>query len=127
MINTIESVINTYEKALNGNDINTILSLYGSNPIFMPQHSKALEGRDAIRAGYAHVFSEIKLNIAFTIHDVEVIGDTAWARTSSVGKTLVLAPGITVSESNNELFIFRKEKGEWLIHQYLFSTTEPKG
>ena len=47
----IETILKTYETALNGNDIETILGLYGDTPVFMPQHAPALVGRDAVRAG----------------------------------------------------------------------------
>ena len=52
----------------------------------------------------------------------EVLGDTAWVRTSSTGQTRVLATDTERQEGNNELFIFQREAGEWKIHRYLFST-----
>ena len=124
--NTIESILNAYEAALNGNDTGAILNLYGSDPVFMPQHSQALIGREAVRAGYDQVFATIKLNIRFDIHEIQEARDWAWARTSSAGRTQILAAGVEVSEGNNELFVFRKENGLWKIHRYLFSTTQPR-
>ncbi|MDH5331128.1 MAG: SgcJ/EcaC family oxidoreductase [Aquincola sp.] len=121
---SIEVLVKAYEKALNTNDLESILNLYGQTPVFMPQHAPALVGREAVRAGYRQVFETIKLNIEFTIHDLEVLGDTAWARTSSAGRTRILSAGIEVAEGNNELFIFKRENGDWKIHRYLFSTTQ---
>lgn len=123
---SVETQIKVYEKALNSNDIESILSLYGEAPVFMPQHAPALVGREAVRAGYRQVFETIKLNVEFTIHEVEVLGDTAWARTSSAGRTRILAAGIEVQEGNNELFVFKRENGVWKIHRYLFATTQPR-
>lgn len=123
---SVETQLNAYEKALNTNDIEAILGLYGQAPVFMPQHAPALVGRDAVRAGYRQVFDTIKLNVEFTIHEVEILGDTAWARTSSAGRTRILAAGIEVAEGNNELFVFKRENGDWKIHRYLFATTEPR-
>ncbi len=124
---SIESQLKAYEKALNTNDIDTILGLYGQAPVFMPQHAPALVGRDAVRAGYRQVFDTIQLNVEFTIHEVEILGDTAWARTSSAGRTRILAAGVEVAEGNNELFVFKRENGDWKIHRYLFSTNRPRG
>ena len=123
---SIQSIIKSYETALNGNDIETILSLYGSEPVFMPQHAPALAGRDTVRAGYEYVFSTIKLNVLFNIHEVEEAGDWAWVRTSSSGSARVLDANIEVTEGNNELFVFRRENGEWKIHRYLFATNRPR-
>jgi uncharacterized protein (TIGR02246 family) len=123
---SIQSVLRSYETALNSNAVDTILDLYGSEPVFMPQHALALVGRDAVRAGYEQVFATIKLDVRFEIHEVEEAGDYAWARTSSSGRTKILAADLQVNEGNNELFIFRRENGAWKIHRYLFATTQPR-
>ena len=124
---SVQSVLRSYEAALNANDVDAILGLYGSDPIFMPQHAPALVGRAAVRAGYEQVFATIKLDIRFEIHEVEELGDRAWARTSSNGRTRILAAGVEVDEGNNELFVLRRETGAWKIHRYIFSTTQPRG
>ena len=121
----IVNVIKAYEKSLNASDAEAALALYGDDPIFMPQYSAALSGRDAVKAGYEKVFSTLKLNVNFTIHEVVEMGDLAYVRTTSAGKTEILAKKTTVKEGNNELFIFRKEHGKWKIHRYLFASTNP--
>ena len=121
----IVEVIKAYERSLNASDIQGALALYGEDPIFMPQYSVALIGREAVKNGYDHVFNTLKLNVIFTIHEVVEMGDLAYVRTTSAGKTEILAQKTTVQEGNNELFIFRKEHGEWKIHRYLFASTNP--
>jgi uncharacterized protein (TIGR02246 family) len=121
----IVNVIKAYEKSLNASDTTAALELYGADPIFMPQFSTALSGREAVKAGYDHVFNTLKLNVIFTVHEVIEMGDLAYVRTTSAGKTEILAAKTTVKEGNNELFIFRKEQGKWRIHRYLFASTNP--
>jgi uncharacterized protein (TIGR02246 family) len=122
----ILGVITKYESALNASNADSVMKLYGKNPTFMPQHAPAQVGRAAVKQAYDNVFSAIKLDIKFSIHKVEVLGDTAWARTSSAGKAKIMAENVVVNEGNNELFIFKKENGDWKIHQYLFSTNQPR-
>jgi uncharacterized protein (TIGR02246 family) len=121
----IVNVIKAYEKSLNASDTQAALALYGDDPVFMPQYSAALSGRDAVKAGYEKVFSTLKLNVNFTIQEVVEMGDLAYVRTTSAGKTEILAKKTTVKEGNNEVFIFRKEHGKWKIHRYLFASTNP--
>ena len=121
----IVSVIKAYEKALNASDTAAALGLYGEDPIFMPQYSGALSGRDAVKAGYDHVFKTLKLNVTFTVHEVVEMGNLAYVRTTSAGQTEILAKKATIKEGNNELFIFRREHGKWKIHRYLFASTSP--
>jgi len=122
----VQAVIAKYQSALNASNTDEVLTLYGKTPIFMPQHAPAQVGRAAVKQAYDNVFSNIKLDVEFSIHEVEVLGDTAWVRTSSAGKTRVLANDAVVNEGNNELFIFKKENGDWKIHRYLFSTNQPR-
>src|SRR5207245_10425957 len=75
----LRDVLHSYETALNAKDLEAILSLYGSEPVFMPQHSSALAGRDAVRAGYQHVFETIQLSIRFEIHEIQQTGDCSAA------------------------------------------------
>ena len=121
----IIDVIKSYEKSLNASDTDAALALYGKDPVFMPQYSPALNRRDAVRAGYDHVFNTIRLNVRFTIHEIVEMGDLAYVRTTSEGKTEILQNKKTVKEGNNELFIFRKEEGKWKIHRYLFASSNP--
>jgi len=118
----IKQVLQRYEQALNGSDPQAVMALYGSDPVFMPQNAPAMVGRDAVRRAYEQVFATIRLAIRFEVAEVEVLGDQAWARTSSAGRTTVLATGQLLDEGNNELFVFRREGGEWRIHRYLFAT-----
>jgi ketosteroid isomerase-like protein len=97
----------------------------GSDPVFMPEFSVALSGRDAVKAGCDHVFGAIRLNVSFTVHEIVEMGELAYVRTTSAGTTEILENKATVKEANNELFIFRKEEGNWKIHRYLFASSNP--
>ena len=123
----IVDVIRAYEKSLNTSDSQAALALYGDDPVFMPEFSAALSGRDAVKAGCDRVFSAIKLNVRFTLHEIVEMGDLAYVRTTSAGKTETLENKATVQEADNELFIFRNEKGKWKIHRYLFTSCKPPG
>lgn len=124
----ITELLKAYEKALNTSDTNAALALYGSEPIFMAQNAPAFIGRDAVRAGYEHVFKTIRLNVRFTVHEIVEMGDgLAYGRTSSAGQQEILATHKMSKEANNELFVFRKENGQWKIHRYLFATSNPPG
>lgn len=121
----IEQLVRKYEQALNASDIAAVMALYGSEPVFMPQNATAMVGREAVQKAYAHVFGSIRLAIRFEVAEIVVLGDQAWARTSSAGKTTVLANGQVLEEGNNELFVFRREREGWRIHRYLFATNRP--
>jgi uncharacterized protein (TIGR02246 family) len=124
----IRQQLQRYEQALNASDADAVMKLYAADAVFMPQHSSPAVGRDAVRAAYDNVFKAIKLDIKFTIDEVEHMSSTwAYARTRSSGMVKVLGtqlpPG---AEANQELFVLRKEPdGQWRFARYIFSTINP--
>lgn len=124
----IESVLATYEAALNASDTETVLTLYTADGVFMPQHSLPSVGADAIRAAYGGVFTAIKLEIGFEIDEIaQVAPNWAFVRTRSEGFVTINATGERAPEANQELFVFTKtDVGEWRIARYIFSTTNPR-
>ena len=106
----IRELLTTYQDALNASDAETATSLYGADGVFLPYQLPTSSG-DEIIGAYQAIFSAIRLDIAFTIDDVTVDGDTAHALTRSKGKVTVLADGTTAPEENRELFVFGRRDG----------------
>ena len=123
----IETVLSTYEKALNASDADTVMTLYADDGVFMPQHSAPKVGKEAVRAAYDGVFQAITLNIEFTVDEIhQVSPGWAFAQTRSEGFVTINATGDKGPEANQELFIFQKtDDGSWKIARYIFSTTNP--
>jgi len=120
-----EKLINTYGEGLTNRDVDGILELYSSDPVFMPEYAPPAVGREAVRKAYEWVFATLKLNGRFIVHEAEVTGDTAWARTSSTGRFTVIATGVEADVANSELFLFKREHGAWKIHRYIFTASAP--
>ncbi len=73
-----------------------------------------------MRKAYEWVFATMKLRGQFAFHDVEVIGNTAWVRTTSTGHVSVIATGAEGDVANSELFVLKlDEGGAWKIHRYI--------
>ena len=122
----IESLLKSYEKALNVSDTQAVLALYAEDGVFMPSEAPTSVGKTAVGEAYDYVFSQIKLSIDFSFDEIEIHEDLAFARTISRGTTDVLAAGITVPEENRELFILKKENGAWKIARYIFNKMQGK-
>jgi len=66
------------------------------------------------------VFANIRIAIHFTVDELTVKGDVAYARTHSAGTATVVATGASGPEQNRELFVFaRARMGE--IARYMFN------
>ena len=123
----IEKVLNTYQERLSSNDIDGILDLYSANPVFIPEYAPPAVGRESVRKAYEWVFATLKLRGQFSFHDVEVIGNTAWVRTTSTGHFRVVANGAEGDVANSELFVLKLEGGAWKVHRYIFTSSAAPG
>ena len=117
----IKKVLFSYRDALNESNAEKVLSLYTNNGVFMPSSAPTAIGQEQLKGTYEFVFSNIQLNIEFYIDEIEIVGEYAFARTTSKGTTLIHASGETVPEENRELFVLRKENGSWKIDRYMFN------
>ncbi len=119
----IAALFDRYETALNTSDVDAVLELYAPDGVFMPSSAPTAEGAAQVRAAYEFAFSTIQLAIRFSIDEVEVHGDLAFARTGSKGTVRILADGTSGPEENRELFVLEKHRGEWTIARYMFNKT----
>ena len=124
--NAVASILKDYEIALNGSDTEAALKLYAPDGVFMPQHSFASVGTEAVRKAYEAVFAAITLTVKFEIDELrQIAADWVLARTNSAGPTKINATGAVSPEANQELFLFQKIDGAWEIARYCFCTTNP--
>ena len=94
--------------------------------ICMPQHAPASIGTAALTDCYKGFFSMLKFNVEFEILEAHALTpELGFARTTSQGTTTLVQGGQVNQEKNQELFVMRKERGEWRIARYCFCTTNP--
>ena len=117
----IRSLLATYEESLNTSDAALAASCYTADGIFMPTTLPTATGGD-MEGAYRQIFDAIRLDVTFTIDELEVTSDTtAYALTRSNGTQTVLATGDQASESNREIFLFRQTDTGWEIARYMFN------
>ncbi len=123
--NTAEKQLHTllanYETSLNAGDAARIEQLYTVDGVFMPAGFPTASGRPAVRGAYDAVFKNIRIAIHFTVDELKVKGNFAYARTHSAGTSTVVATGASGPEANRELFIFARTADGWKIARYLFN------
>lgn len=121
----IQALLDSYQSALNGSDVDRIMPLYSENGVFMPANKPTSVGQVQVKTAYQHVFKAIDLDIAFHIDEIERQGDIAFVRTSSDGEIKLLKDNVVVKNNTRELFIMKRVNDEWKIHQYMFNKTSP--
>ena len=119
----LRTLLATYETSLNAGDGARIEQLYAEDGVFMPAGFPTASGRSAVRGAYDAVFANIRIAIHFTIDELTVKDDVAYARTHSAGTATVVATGASGSEQNRELFVFTRGTNGWKIARYMFNKT----
>jgi uncharacterized protein (TIGR02246 family) len=118
-------VMDRYAAALAANDLEALVALYTDNGVFVRPEMAPAVGREALRQAYRQIFATLKVNLKFTVHEVEIAGDVAWLRSSSAGRVKVLATGVESADSYHQLVVFRREATGWKIRNYLYAPANP--
>ena len=121
----IEKLLNQYENCLNTADTKGAVALYAEDGMFMPTEAPTAQGKEQLVASYGWVFKTIKLDIKFSVDELRISENMAFARTTSRGKVTVLENNVTVPEENREFFLLEKVRGEWRIARYMFNKNKP--
>ena len=117
-------ILDAYAKALDGNDVETLVGLLSPNGVFMPEGMPAAAGHDALRATYRSIFSTMKVGLRFDLLDGAQSGDLGWVRGASAGKTRLLSTGAESTGTFHLLIVFRREGGAWKIRNYLYASSK---
>jgi uncharacterized protein (TIGR02246 family) len=123
----IRSAVAAYNVALNSGKTSMVLPLYEEDGIFMAPYSPSAIGNTAVQQAYDKVFKELTFHVTFNVAEVVQVSPTwAFVRTNSSGTTDHASGGTTLTEANQELFIFKKgEDSRWRIARYSFSPINP--
>jgi uncharacterized protein (TIGR02246 family) len=122
----IEQLLGKYESALNASDLQAVLKLYTDDSVLMPQETPTVVGIKAVQQFYVGTFQAIHINLKFQIAEVQVLSNEwAFLRTTSTGVVKILANGTEAPAATQELFVVRKDAGQWKLARYSFSSTLP--
>ena len=92
--------------------------------MLLPNAAPTATGTEQVKGTYQYVFDNFKYSLAFTIVEVVVNGNYAFARSTSKGSFTIKSSGQTVPDENRELFVFEKVKGDWKIARYMYNKTK---
>ena len=120
----IEKLIFSYQDALNASDIDKVISLYTQNGALIANAAPTADGVDAVRGTYQYVFDNFSYTLQFSIIEIIVNGNSAFARSTSKGSFVIKTNGQTVADENRELFVFDKENGQWRIARYMYNKSK---
>ena len=120
----IEKLIFSYQDALNASDVSKVIELYTKNGVLMPNSAPTADGAGQIKGFYQYVFDNFSYMLQFSIIEIEVSGNYAFARSTSKGSFIIKAKGQTIPDENRELFVLEKVDGKWKIAVYMFNKSK---
>jgi uncharacterized protein (TIGR02246 family) len=123
----IVTLLGEYETFVNAGDAAAVTRLYTDAAVLLPGDMPTAVGLDDILGFYSGAFSQLGLTIRFEIDvtKIRILGDHAYATTSSTGTRAIKAAGNVVPEDNRELWVFERVDGDWRIARYMFNKTGP--
>lgn len=121
----VKEQIVKYEKAVNSADLNAVAKLFSDDSVLMAQGNLPATGKQNVELAYKNIFANINLDIKFVFDDIVIIDNQyAIVQTRSNGTiTLNNKEKTVIPEANQEIFILKNIKNNWLISKYIFNTT----
>jgi uncharacterized protein (TIGR02246 family) len=118
---TVEDGYREFEKAFNAKDSVALANCYASDAKFMPQGSKAVEGRAAIQKEFTQWFKGETPQISIKL--VELWGDknnltaeNTWTMTGKDGK---------VMDEGKSIEVYKMEDGKWKLLRDCYNSNMP--
>ena len=97
-------------------DADSLLSLYGDEPVLMPQDQPAVMGKDAIRSLYQPVLKEYDFKSEGTVVEVEASEDWGFFWSTYTLTATPKAGGKPIKSAGKSVFIVKREPGgAWKI------------
>lgn len=111
--------------AVNRGDVNALAALYTTDALLMPPGAESVRGRAAVGEFLGGLLSYSPRDVALTVDEVDVCGDTAY----EVGSyTMSLQPPGQARFTDRGKYIVvwkRGADGSWRIHRDIFNTNLP--
>jgi len=120
-------VVHRYEQLLNAGDTVEILELFAPDGVAEWNDKPTFSTRDDLKAAYDALFKTSKFSTAFGYASIDVYGDTAVVRTYHHKGATILEGGKEVVDLNREVFVLRRQEGQWKIKLYIFNTNPVQG
>lgn len=97
-------------------DADALLSLFGDEPVLMPQDQPAVMGKNAIRSLYQPVLKEYDIKSESTVREVEASGDWGYFWSTYTLTATPKTGGKPIKSAGKSVFIVKREPGgAWKI------------
>ena len=116
----IRQLLKSYRDALAESDPEKVTENYTADGVVMGPGSPTAVGEE-LSDTYAGIFSNVGLNLDFTVANMIIGEKYAVVQSTSDGTATVAATGKQTPEQNRELFIMEKEDGTWKIARYMYN------
>lgn len=116
----IRNRLTSYRNALALSDAEAVASNYTEDGVVMGPGSPTAIG-DKLESTYSAIFSNVGLNLDFTVANMVIGEKYAVVQSTSDGTAFINTTGERTPEQNRELFVMEKVDGEWLIARYMYN------
>ena len=117
----IRNAVENYIERISRSDTDALLSLFADDGVVMAPDAPTMAGAGQLKAFFDYSLATVRLDPKIHVDEVVTSGDYAFARCHSKVKLTLLETNASHLEENRELFVFRKDGGEWKIARYMFN------
>jgi len=126
-IAAIKELYNQATDACSTGDVEFYLSIFTEDAVVMPPGYPAAMGKEELRPMIEGLFGLFDLELPYTVEEVEVIGDRAFARSSWLYSMTPKDGGETTTSPGKQLdSLKRQSDGSWKIYIQCYNYNQPQ-
>ncbi|AZA55225.1 YybH family protein [Chryseobacterium sp. G0201] len=118
--NVIKESIQNFESALNSGNIDSVLSFYSEDAIFMPDGFRSLK-RGEIGRSNSNFLTEKDFKIKFDNLKIDVNDNYGFVEAVANTSSIDLKDTSRVQKTSRDFFVLRQEENQWKIFSYIFN------
>ncbi len=118
--NVIKESIKNFESALNSGNIESVLSFYSEDSIFMPDGFRSLK-RGEIGRSNSNFLTEKDFKIKFDNLKIDVNDNYGFVEAVANTSSINAKDSSRVQKTSRDFFVLRQEENHWKIFSYIFN------
>jgi ketosteroid isomerase-like protein len=118
-----------HREALRTSNLNSLVSFFNDEAVFMPSNDATLHGRTDIRKWYEEYFQFFRIeSLIDSEREVTMLGDLGLERFSFAVTILPVNGGDAIRDDGRFMAVWKKQiDGEWKMSQAMFNSIRPIG
>jgi uncharacterized protein (TIGR02246 family) len=122
----INALLFNNQSMISSGDLEGWINQFTEDAVFMQPDEEAVNGKEAGRQAVRPWYENFDMGISVSVDEIEVLGDTAFARWSCAFQATPKSGGVTTERNAKEIWILRRQPDDsWKCSHIIYNYDSP--